>query len=295
MASKSQRTAVSLRKLVRCASLCQFLHVGYSMIAMQDDRPQPLVPCRLVTLDSAAAAASNHGRGVCSQTLRQHCSSAMHQSTTHSVQGGVQAATASTRCNTSGACFPSWLPPAPQPLRTAGSVAQSGGHARQMAWVSRGIVHWQHSAAPASRPLMLLLRQRQYSTAAQLASSSTSWRSAARRIAFQRLQVCVVVLQTQGGQLQCPGRLHQQSFSSLHVGDDHFRCMLVRRIQHNATWCTGDTGTTAADHVCGPRGSTNRQRCVLQGQPRAAAVATVRRRDGTARQVCCLPCRAQHL
>jgi hypothetical protein len=40
---------------------------------------------------------------------------------------------------------------------------------------------------------MLLLRQRQHSTAAQLASSATSWRMAARRIAFQRLQVSVLV------------------------------------------------------------------------------------------------------
>ena len=52
----------------------------------------------------------------------------------------------------------------------------------------------QHTGLSESRPLMMLLRQRQHSTAAQLASSATSWRMAARRIAFQRLQVSVLVV-----------------------------------------------------------------------------------------------------
>lgn len=256
--------------------------------------------CRLLTSDSAAAAGSDGGR-TCSKALRQLYSSATHPSATHSVHGGVQTATATTRGNASGACFPSWLPSALQPVRNVGSIASSTVFRRQThqaAWVSRGIVQRQHILASESRPLMLLLlRQQQYTTASQLASSATSWRLAARRIAFQRLQVSVLVVADARRLGVRPGKA---CAACSHCGSLMRTNLVPHRIglvnsYSRPTRCAGDTGATAADHVCGPRGPTHRQRGVLQGQPRAAAAATVCCRDGTPRQVCRLPCRAQHL
>lgn len=192
---KQRRSGQSPGSRWRCCALkpdvC--LHLCNRLQAQFDSK---LTSCRLLTSEAASASPGSSRGRLSSQVVRQHCSEAAQQSASHAVHGLIQTATASLRSSTSGACMPLWLPSALQPGRHAGSFATGMLQNRQLhqaAWLSRGVVGRQTAAAAGGRQLTLMLRQRQYSTTAQLATSAAAWRSAARRIAFKRLQVIVSI------------------------------------------------------------------------------------------------------